>query len=519
MNKNIIHLLFVSAAIDLFKNKPDVPEFIKNEPTFDKLDKIKKIFPSIGLNNFSVDVSDKLKNDESNAIPDFVNKLLDKINHLILVGIINSVDSSNSINPDNSKSNSHLYELFANTLSKMNKNSIQFIDGKYKLLLTDNVNFNNKIFFRKDEPIFRVYGKLNEIFKKNLNVSLPELQSLYEFKEFSKRNIGTGIKKYQVVFSSEGDQGAWDICTMSERGISSCQSWNYSGEFNKALLGSILSKYIGIIYLTSGTEVKDRGSKMIKRCLVNFVVDPESRKPYIVINKMYDDLNIKILNIFKNVLKSKTKIPVIYYTEIDFNDATVPKEDLELPTKPYEDFKVNRKEDFENPNIDKLSYSKFIELLQLDEICNNFYHHQRDTFKEKFYNKFSQSYVIIEKISQLFYQYNDSIHGAIRYNDESVAIFNNILNDFKNKNYSIFKLKFEIVKNIFPMFKQIIEENNINFSNKELKYIKNNLNKYGWSEEDVVNYFKDQFTNPNNVNFYISKMKENLTNVFNFIET
>lgn len=206
-------------------------------------------------------------------------------------------------------------------------------DGTIKLLCSNNFSgiiFDKKISFFKGESLFKIYGKLkskiDELFKLfKLPSKTRELDSLPEIKEFNKNNIPIKKDNLFIVFSSSGEEGAWDIATMSERGIRSCQSWEPHlgvGEYRPCLIGSIASRYIGIIYLTSGKEIPGRGTKMIKRCVVRFGINTnkseEERGPAIILDKMYDSYSETIAKAFKNSLQKRTNIPII-----DFSSGTV----------------------------------------------------------------------------------------------------------------------------------------------------------------------------------------------------
>jgi hypothetical protein len=107
------------------------------------------------------------------------------------------------------------------------------------------------------------------------------------------------------VFSSDGKEGAWDIGTMSMRGIRSCQSWN-DGEYSHCTIGSVIDPFVGIIYLTSGAKYNEYGSKMIRRCIVRFVINSKTNSPYLLLDNMYPNLDDDVLRQFKKFLKDKT---------------------------------------------------------------------------------------------------------------------------------------------------------------------------------------------------------------------
>jgi hypothetical protein len=127
-------------------------------------------------------------------------------------------------------------------------------------------------------------------------------------------------KKRSIVFSSEGNKALWDIATMSMRGISSCQRWG-SGH-SPHLIGSMIDPCLGIIYITSGKDTK-YGKRMTKRALVRFVISRNTKKPVLLLERVYPDdrnthihdyeENLSTMKLFIDFLEKKTKhkIPII----------------------------------------------------------------------------------------------------------------------------------------------------------------------------------------------------------------
>jgi hypothetical protein len=146
---------------------------------------------------------------------------------------------------------------------------------------------------------------------------LDPLENAYSFKAFSTDNIPNN--GFKIVFSSDGAEGAWDIGTMSMRGISSCQSWD-RGEYKYCTIGSVIDPFVGIIYLTTGGKFNDYGSKMVRRCIVRFVIDGTDNKPYILIDRMYPSNDNKVIAQFKKFIETKTgnKFKVEYAEKMDY---------------------------------------------------------------------------------------------------------------------------------------------------------------------------------------------------------
>lgn len=128
-------------------------------------------------------------------------------------------------------------------------------------------------------------------------------------------------KNLQVVFSSDSDEGAWDIATMAMRGISSCQSW-HAGRRSQ-LVGSITDPCCGIIYLTDGDEA-EYGTDMLFRSIVRYVVHKDLG-PCLFLERIYsqlteDEYTIRTINmLFACMLYRRSGLPVIYNASMDKN--------------------------------------------------------------------------------------------------------------------------------------------------------------------------------------------------------
>lgn len=372
-----IYNLYISAAEDIFKGK-EVPDWMRNYPGF-KDKKIKKVFPSFGIPNFKEEVNAKL-----GINPDAIaaaNLILDKMQDVvvfaykkvfrILSGITLHADDDNAnqnlkLKIDKLKNIEDLLNRFANLID--NKNDIlKENKGKLKLIVShDFPRYDNKIILSAGESIFKAYDKIKNILdilslEINIDYSLPSIESWSETKNFHKLNVP--MSKMFVVFSGSGDKSAWDLATMSMRGISSCQSWDgrMEGEgavYKECLIGSILSRYVGIIYLTSGSDFEGRGEKMIKRCIVRFGINTQTKKPVIIMDRMYDSYVPQISELFENALQSKTNLNVINWAGKHYtveqenpnnydrrimpneNDVAVPEEEFEHTWSDYHQDKV-----------------------------------------------------------------------------------------------------------------------------------------------------------------------------------
>lgn len=131
-----------------------------------------------------------------------------------------------------------------------------------------------------------------------------------QYKRFCREN-----QDLSVSFSSRGLSGAWDLATMSMRGIDSCQHWNASPALQ--LVGSITDPSCGIIYL-SNKETTAHGSRMVARAVVRYVFRSYTgpslflERLYLSKSRQLDIPNAIIQHLFASLLYQKTKLPVIY---------------------------------------------------------------------------------------------------------------------------------------------------------------------------------------------------------------
>lgn len=162
--------------------------------------------------------------------------------------------------------------------------------------------------------------------KNRVNESMKEFLSIYggylpafikidsklqeakiEEKPFADIGLSNCIEKVDdkssVVFSSDGPEGFYDIATMSDRGIKSCQAWDENKRYSTGTIGTLLDPYVGIIYTTDNTSVpghpKER-TLMLKRALVRYVLSHKENNIYsasIFMERIYSNNDgPKILN-------------------------------------------------------------------------------------------------------------------------------------------------------------------------------------------------------------------------------
>lgn len=302
----------------IFKDKK-YPKWFQNHSIFKEVKTIKKVFPSIGLPNCEEEAGVDNTEQATDAAISLINTIVILLNDRAhtLTAYMKNVRNKNR--------QAHGLKCLAilksvnNLLKTKNiKDCIQINNGRISLKLSDNITIesDNRPIFRKNESLFRVYNKINELLNEKNFTPLTRLEDQYSFKTFSSENIPNN-NKFKIIFSSDGKEGAWDIGTMSMRGISSCQSWD-RGEYKYCTIGSVIDPFVGIIYMTSGGKFNEYGSKMMRRCIVRFVIDGKNNKPYILMDRMYPSSDNKTITQFKKFLEKKTsgKFDVEYSDKI-----------------------------------------------------------------------------------------------------------------------------------------------------------------------------------------------------------
>lgn len=329
-----------SFAAPVFKEQRDLLRFITEHKMFRTPHKLTKIFHKVGLANFKepCELAKPLLDLKKD---NFVTPLINTMMNGLVAGrdeAINFADRIQFLLDGEERDNQlaktddiyNLSILIRNLVPQLDtynnayERVVQTSEGKIVLRLhTDVVDRNGKAVFRKNESLFKVFSKLREQFIAN-NLTFMQLDQTLEFKHFCAENVPN--KTYQVVFSSDGEEGAWDLLTMSMRGIRSCQRW--SGEYPRCLIGTILSKFVGIIYITSGAQTEYSndekgqlatvpGIKMMRRALVRYVIDADAGSPCLIIDRMYplqqgQDVDEESLRVFLKALTSKTSLPIYY---------------------------------------------------------------------------------------------------------------------------------------------------------------------------------------------------------------
>lgn len=169
----------------------------------------------------------------------------------------------------------------------------------------------------KQDPIWAARPTISKVFP---DLGLVNCRESYPTEIMDYGEDISKLKKMDIVFSSDGVEGLWDIATMSMRGVLSCKHWDNT--HSKTIVSTITSPFTGIIYFTDGT-MTEYGLSMNKRALVHYyppspgqvanqlVLDSlyaktTNRDPMKYINKEPDAIrSANIREVFKEFLRSK----------------------------------------------------------------------------------------------------------------------------------------------------------------------------------------------------------------------
>lgn len=293
-------------SIAAFFKAHDLPKWLTGHKMFKEITTVTKVFPGIGLSNCSEDYAlnniDNLSLIATRIIIDIGAELEKKKATL-------DKRLTQKISKDTSEKVAKVAELISTISALIKASPATFLvknpNGTLTICVSQDIALagSAKVLFRKGERLFRVCFKLNEMLVKAKCRAMRDVEQLPSFKQFSAANMPP--KPLKIVFSSDGVDGLWDIATMSMRGISSCQSW--TGQYSKCLIGSILDPFVGIIYYTSG-KANDTayGTKMIRRSIVRFAINKETKEKYLVLDNMYPSYDADVAKAFIGFLRQKT---------------------------------------------------------------------------------------------------------------------------------------------------------------------------------------------------------------------
>ena len=285
----------MTISLQQLAKEKSLPVWMTKHPVFKSIDKIEKVFPNIGLPNCS---------EPCGLIGNFALEEAKKL----LAAMVGEIRAPLDFFAANDYIDQiSIIEQFDTLFCDRANDFISYAKGEIVLKLPEDIIVNGIVRYNKNTPLFAVYAQLAYDFSR-LGGILPMLEKLSGYKDFNMNNVSSDNSS--IVFSSDGVDGLWDIATMSMRGISSCVRW--AGPHKLTLIGSIADPFTGIIYLTSGKNYGKYGSRMIKRCIVRFVIDSQKEQPYLLIDRMYPSLSDNVLKIFTDFLISKTGLEVYF---------------------------------------------------------------------------------------------------------------------------------------------------------------------------------------------------------------
>lgn len=362
---------------EIFKFK-QYPSWVMGHSIFKKIAGVRKIFPTIGLENYEHSIiidntANVIKHAET--VIDFIRSEFD-----FAYSNINALGKNEK--PESAIFFQALKQIGDAIADK--KSSIIFDDkGVANLVLPKNIVINDNVLFKAGARLFKIYNQAQTDLLE-LKISIASLAASYQFKNFSSVNIPA--KATIIKFTSDGGEGIWDIATMSMRGISSCQSWDQGAGNSAKIIGSMIDPFTGIIYMQSSEPTTSQfGSKMIRRCIVRYVHNAKN-EPYLLLEKMYPAGDADTQKTFTKILKEKSGLEVIYSMDVGgkvgsstlLSTSYVPLsseiETLESSYRPYCDSGLSYKKD---PNC------KFLQI-DVEKL--------KKEFKEKIPNIFKKAF-------------------------------------------------------------------------------------------------------------------------------
>jgi hypothetical protein len=306
------------------------PDFIKTNILFKLYPEVDKVFPKIGLDNCQEEISEDFINKNAHQQLLITLKKLGSLKsnieaslcvvkcYLYSIGRYETDEETKK----RIKSVSSLLQNLTKLIDWVKKRSDKCIVMKrnsVKAILPEALDFNlngKKVSFKKDSCLLSVIEIALDAIATADSTMLSLIQSA-KIKETFVKNTKIPSNT-EIVFSSTGQKGLWDIATMSMRGVSSCQRWGNAKHRSK-VIGTMLDPYAGVLYLTSNSNTK-YGSKMIKRSVVRLIINKTTKKPALLIERVYPhtkdnpDINETTLALFTDFLNKKTgnKFDILY---------------------------------------------------------------------------------------------------------------------------------------------------------------------------------------------------------------
>ena len=305
-------------AIDYIVGKNKYPEWFYGHRVFQSMDRIEKVFPDIGLSNFiaecQLNQSDVAKSHSDNFLRWCASQSYDA-----KTAAAYAIQGKGSATTDAQRKElnalwamKNLTGAFHEYLNISYPKCVLVHEGRIKLILDQDIYLgelnSDKPFLPKGMSFIRAIEKTKELVS-----PLPGRYFDYEnnvyFRSFSATNVPE--KPFPIHFSSTGEKGAWDIATASMRGISSCQGWHALQ--SRGLIGSVVSKYVGIMFIEGTSDYPPYGKQMLHRAFVRLIINKRTAEPYLFIDNCYPSNNLAAVAAMKKAIQDRTAIKVMAY--------------------------------------------------------------------------------------------------------------------------------------------------------------------------------------------------------------
>jgi hypothetical protein len=290
------------------------PAWIKEHRVFKNLSRIDKVFPHIGLPNFTEDITVYSAESAKSIARQLVYLMLSILNEMVfsLKTLLakEMLDSGKERNEKCNAIQSAINIISMLTYSLSGKELCSVVENKVVMSIPTDIfsGASSSPVFKKGEAFLKVLNKINLVLAeiKPDNSLKVNYENDYYYKEFSKLNIPN--KAYKLTFSSSGEEGAWDIATASMRGIISCQAWTAAQ--SRGLIGSISSKYVGVVFVSGTQDFHPYGKQMIFRSMVRLVVNRATGTPALYMDTMYPAYNADIMSAIRKTLNDRSGLVV-----------------------------------------------------------------------------------------------------------------------------------------------------------------------------------------------------------------
>lgn len=328
MLREIAELYSQSAYEFSEQSKKWMPEWLTKHKALSQIKgtRVFKIFSIFGLNDFRKPI------DSSSNLEDFKDLLISELSN-----IVNSVMKIKD-RPETAQIEQVGYKLINHIMRPG-----MWASDRHKLI--EQVASNDKK-FRIDAgtSIVKAYN-IVKAYAVKLGVLSKNIETTQEFRNYSNRG------SQFVVFSTNPE----DIAAMSSRSNwDSCQTLDVSKGTNACVIGSTLSKFIGIAYITTGSSWEDKGERMIARCLIRFAIDTRNNKPAIIVDRMYPSYNAAYAHQMTDALQEKSSVPVHDIQHMQSQDIGR----FKLPEEEIQGMMEHEKSYLDNPEVFSVEHHK-----------------------------------------------------------------------------------------------------------------------------------------------------------------